>query len=176
MKNSISLVVLVLVMALVSCNCPVGKKAVSAPETEIAVAFADYGPQPFVFDIEAYTLENGLFRQALWTGTYMQMTLMSIEPGGEIGLERHDDIDQFIRVEAGKGLILMGDSEDNLDFQEALEDDFAAFIPAGKWHNVINTGDEPLKLYSIYAPAEHPFGTIHNTYEEAMEAEHDHHH
>ena len=106
----------------------------------------------------------------------MQMTLMSIEPGGEIGLERHDDIDQFIRVEAGKGIILMGDSEDNLDFQEALEDDFAAFIPAGKWHNVINTGEEPLKLYSIYAPAEHPFGTIHNTYEEAMEAEHDHHH
>jgi len=68
----------------------------------------------------------------------------------------------------------MGDSEDDLNFEEELEDDFAAFIPAGKWHNVINTGDEPLKLYSIYAKPEHPFGTVHETYEEAMEAEHDH--
>jgi mannose-6-phosphate isomerase-like protein (cupin superfamily) len=70
----------------------------------------------------------------------------------------------------------MGDDPDNLDIEEPLEDDFAAFIPAGKWHNVINTGDKPLKLYSIYAKPEHPFGTVHKTYEEAMEAEHDHDH
>ncbi len=171
MKKCIFLFATLFLVAFVACDCPIDKKAV---EVEAVVEFQDYGPQPFVFDMEAYTLENDLFRQAIWTGTYMQLTVMSIGPGEEIGLEMHDDVDQFIRVEAGKGIILMGDSEEDLDFQEELEDDFAAFIPAGKWHNVINTGDEPLKLYSIYAKPEHPFGTVHETYEEAMEAEHDH--
>ncbi|MFY9116425.1 MAG: cupin domain-containing protein [Bacteroidales bacterium] len=173
MKKCIFLLAALLLVAFVSCYCPIAKKAV---EAEAVVEFQDYGPNPFVFDLEAYTLENDLFRQAIWTGTYMQMTVMSIAPGGEIGLEKHGDIDQFIRVEEGTGIILMGDDPDNLDIEEPLEDDFAAFIPAGKWHNVINTGDKPLKLYSIYAKPEHPFGTVHKTYEEAMEAEHDHDH
>lgn len=160
----------------VSCYCPKGSEApVQAPE-EAVVVFQDYGPQPFVFDIEAYTLKNDLYRQVIWTGTYMQMTLMSLAPGDEIGLENHADTDQFLRVESGKGIVVMGDSDDVLDFREEVEADFAIFIPAGKWHNLTNTGEEPMKIYSIYSPVEHPFGTIHKTYEEAMEADGDHVH
>ena len=82
----------------------------------------------------------------------MQMTVMSIPAGGDIGLEMHPDIDQFLRVEAGTGIMMMGDTEDNLDFEARVEHDFAIFIPAGKWHNLMNDSDEPLKVYSIYAP------------------------
>jgi mannose-6-phosphate isomerase-like protein (cupin superfamily) len=69
---------------------------------------------------------------------------------------------------------MMGDSEDNLDFQQRVEDDFAIFIPAGKWHNLLNDSDEPLKLYSIYTPLEHKHGTVHETREEGIEHDHDH--
>jgi mannose-6-phosphate isomerase-like protein (cupin superfamily) len=92
------------------------------------------------------------------------MTLMSIEVGGDVGLEVHDNRDQFLRIERGKARIEMGPAKDNLDYVQTAEDDFAVFVPAGSWHSIINIGDKPLKLYSIYAPAEHPFGTIHQTY------------
>ena len=69
---------------------------------------------------------------------------------------------------------MMGDSEDNLDFVREVSDDYAILVPAGKWHNIVNTGDKPLKIYSIYAPAEHPHSTVHKTRQEAMEAEHHH--
>lgn len=69
---------------------------------------------------------------------------------------------------------MMGDSADKLDFVKEVKDDYAIFVPAGKWHNIVNKGDKPLKIYSIYAPAEHPHGTIHKTQQESMEAEHDH--
>lgn len=131
----------------------------------------DYGPDPYVVDIEDLTVKNDKFRAAKWTGTNMQMTVMSIEPGGEVGLEVHDDHDQFLRIEQGKAKVMMGPSEDNLDKVWEAEDDYAIFVPAGSWHNIINNGDGPLKLYSIYAPAEHEHGTIHETYEEAMEVE-----
>ena len=107
----------------------------------------------------------------------MQMTVMSIPAGEDIGMEMHPDIDQFLRVEAGTGIMLMGDAEDNLDFEARVEHDFAVFIPAGKWHNLVNDSDEPLKVYSIYAPSEHPHGTVHQTQAEgiaAHEAEHGH--
>lgn len=136
--------------------------------------FRDFGSDPFVFNIEDYTRQNDTYRTALWTGEYMQLTVMSILPGQDIGLEIHDDHDQFIRVEEGKGIVMMGDTEDNLTFQEKVEDDFAIMIPAGKWHNVVNDSDKPLKLYSIYAPKEHDYETVHKTREEAMEDEHDH--
>lgn len=123
----------------------------------------DYGPEPFVINIEEATEKNNMFRTTLWTGEHLQLTLMSIEPGDDIGLEIHTDHDQFIRVEDGQGLIQMGNSQDNLDFQERLKDDYIVIIPAGKWHNLINTGNQPLKLYSIYAPTEHAKGTIHET-------------
>lgn len=136
----------------------------------------DYGGQPYVVNIEELTVNNDKFRVAKWTGANMQMTVMSIPVGGEVGLEVHDDHDQFLRVEQGQAKVVMGSSEDNLDFEEVAEDDFVILVPAGTWHNIINTGDAELKLYSLYAPGEHPKGTIHETFEEAMAAEAEHHH
>ena len=107
-------------------------------------------------------------------GNNLQVTLMTIPVGGDVGLEQHMGIDQFLRIEEGMAQVLMGDSQDKLDFVRDVEDDYAIFVPAGKWHNIVNKGDKPLKLYSIYAPAEHPHGTVHKTQQEAMEAEHAH--
>ena len=132
----------------------------------------DYGKKPFVFNIEQATLENDNFRVAKWTGTNLQMTLMTIQAGDDIGLEVHEDHDQFLRIEQGSARVEMGASEDTLDFQEIASDDYAIFVPAGVWHNVTNTGSEPLKLYSIYAPSEHAFGTVHETKAVAEAAEH----
>ncbi|NLG87614.1 MAG: cupin domain-containing protein [Clostridiaceae bacterium] len=131
----------------------------------------DYGPQPFVTDIEAASKLNNNFRIALWTGDHLQLTLMSIDVGEDIGLEVHPDVDQFIRIEEGQGLIKMGDSMNNLNFQRRVYDDYAIIIPAGKWHNLINTGYKPLKIYSIYAPPQHPRGTVHETRAAAQAAE-----
>ncbi len=93
----------------------------------------------------------------------MQLTLMSINPGEDIGLEIHPHVDQFIRLEAGQGIVKMGRTKHRLDFQTCVKKDCAFIIPAGTWHNLINTGDEPIKLYSIYAPPQHPFCTVHKT-------------
>lgn len=134
----------------------------------------DYGPEPFVVNIEEVTKQNNNFRTALWTGKYLQLTLMSINVGEDIGLEVHPHLDQFIRIEEGQGLVKMGDRKDKLDFQEKVYDDFAFIIPAGKWHNLINTGDKPIKLYSIYAPPQHPRGTVHETKADAEAAEKNH--
>ncbi|MDF2036607.1 cupin domain-containing protein [Cytobacillus oceanisediminis] len=136
----------------------------------------DYGPQPFVVDIEEATKQNNTFRTAIWTGQHLQLTLMSINPGEDIGLEIHPELDQFLRIEDGEGIVQMGDSKDRLDFQRKVADDFAIIIPAGKYHNIINTGSKPLKLYSIYAPPQHPFGTVHQTKADAMAAEEEHQH
>lgn len=124
----------------------------------------DYGGQPYVINIEDLTVNNDKFRVAKWTGANLQMTVMSIEVGSEVGLEVHQTHDQFLRVEKGKAKVQMGPTEENLDFEQTAEDDFAIFVPANTWHNITNIGDEPLKLYSIYAPTEHPKGTIHETY------------
>ena len=131
----------------------------------------DNGQQPYVVDIEDITVAYDNFRLAAWTGQFLQMTLMNIEVGSEVGLEVHDDTDQFLRIEQGEAKIVMGDSPDNLTFEATAEDDFAIFVPSGFWHNIINIGDEPLKMYSIYAPSHHPAGTIHTTKEEADAAE-----
>ena len=134
----------------------------------------DHGDNPYVVDIQEATVENDTFRTALWTGANLQLTVMSIQPGDDIGLEVHDDHDQFLRIEEGVGFVQMGPNENELDFEANVEDDFAIFVPAGSWHNVTNTGDIPLKLYSIYAPSEHPRGTVHETKAEADAAEHSH--
>jgi mannose-6-phosphate isomerase-like protein (cupin superfamily) len=131
----------------------------------------DYGPKPFVININEVTKLNNNFRTALWTGCYLQVTLMCINVGEDIGLEIHPDLDQFLRIEQGQGLVMMGDRRNRLDFQEKVCDDFAIVIPAGKWHNLINTGNIPLKLYSIYAPPQHPRGTVHVTRADAQAAE-----
>jgi mannose-6-phosphate isomerase-like protein (cupin superfamily) len=91
---------------------------------------------------------------------------MSIPVGGEIGLEQHPETDQFLRIEDGQGKVMMGDIKESLTFVQTAEKDFAIIVPAGKWHNLINTGNKPLKLYSIYSPVEHPQGTIHKTVED----------
>ncbi|WP_028983505.1 cupin domain-containing protein [Sporolactobacillus terrae] len=132
----------------------------------------DYGPAPIAFNIEEVTKRNNAYRRALWTGSHLQLTLMSIPVGGDIGLEAHPHLDQFIRIEEGQGLVMMGDRQDQLTFQRPVSDDFAFIIPAGKWHNLINTGNRPIKLYSIYAPPQHPHGTVHETKADAMAAEH----
>ncbi|WP_172370438.1 cupin domain-containing protein [Sporosarcina jiandibaonis] len=136
-----------------------------------SIALKDYGAGPFVININQATQQNNTFRTALWTGEYLQVTLMSIDVGEDIGLEMHADVDQFLRVEQGQGIVQMGKSKDNLSFVRNIYDDSAIVLPAGTWHNVINTGNVPLKLYSIYAPPNHPFGTVHVTKEDAMAAE-----
>jgi len=132
---------------------------------------SDYGPEPFVADIDKIAMQNGNFRAALWTGTHLQLTLMSIPVGGEIGLETHPHVDQFLRIESGVGLVRMGNSQDKLNYQMNVCPGYAVFVPAGVWHNLINTGNRPIKLFSIYAPPEHPHGTVHETKEMAEAAE-----
>ncbi|TCP62149.1 cupin domain-containing protein [Baia soyae] len=139
--------------------------------TQDKIDLQDYGKDSFVVDINKAAKQNNTFRTALWTGDHLQVTLMRINVGDDIGLEVHPAVDQFLRIEEGQGLVLMGDSRNQLNFKAKVYDDYAIMIPAGKWHNLINTGDKPLKLYSIYAPPEHPFGTVHETKNDAMEAE-----
>ena len=140
------------------------------------IPLKDYGPEPFVVNITEATKQNTTFRTALWTGCHLQLTLMSIKVGEDIGLEVHPHLDQFIRIEEGQGLVQMGDSKNNLDFQRNVCDDFVFIIPAGKWHNLINTGNKPIKLYSIYAPPQHPHGTVHKTKADAEAAKKNHGH
>lgn len=128
-----------------------------------ATELKDYGPKPFTTNIEEATLENNNYRTALWTGKHLQVTLMKINVGEDIGLEIHPDTDQFIRIEQGQGITKMGATKDNLDFQRKVSDNSAIFVPAGTWHNVINTGRVPLKVYTIYAPPHHPHGVVERT-------------
>lgn len=164
-------------LGLASC-CGNSRNEQAATRTDGAtdVRLKDYGTEPTVLNIEQYTLANDNFRTAIWTGNTLQLTVMSIPVGGEVGLEQHHNIDQFLRIEQGTAEVMMGDAADRLDFVRTAADDDAIFVPAGKWHNIVNKGDKPLKIYSIYAPAEHPHGTVHKTYEEALEAEAHHHH
>jgi len=133
---------------------------------------SDYGAEPFVVNITKATAHNNTFRTALWTGTHLQLTLMSIPAGTDIGLEMHPNVDQFLYIVDGQCVVQMGNSKDYLYFRQPVYDGCAIFIPAGKWHNVTNTGHRPLKLYSIYAPPNHPWGTVHQTKEDAEAAEH----
>ncbi|QAT49869.1 cupin domain-containing protein [Caproiciproducens sp. NJN-50] len=128
----------------------------------------DYGPIPIVVNIEAVTEQNNTFRTALWTGNHLQLTLMSIRVNDDIGLEMHPDVDQFIHIEQGEGLAKFGNRRDNMNFQKRVGPSDAIVIPAGTWHNVVNVGTVPLKVYSIYAPPQHPWGTVHKTKDDAI--------
>jgi len=121
----------------------------------------------FVDDIEKLTEENTHFRRVLYTGHNLQLVLMSIEPGDEIGEEVHPDIDQFFRIEAGEGEI----SIDGVIHKVKADD--GIIVPQGASHNVRSVGTVPLKLYTIYGPPEHVDGTVHRTCAEA-EAAHEH--
>ena len=124
----------------------------------------------YVTDIEQKALENRCFREVLFTGPHVQLVVMSLEPGEDIGLETHDDVDQFIRIEAGLGTAILDGVE------HPLVDGSAVVIPAGTRHNIVNSSRvEPLKLYTLYSPPEHPPGTVHKTQAEAVEYEKHHH-
>jgi len=123
----------------------------------------------YVDNIEDRTLENNSFRKVLFTGNHMQLVVMSLKPGEDIGVEVHSDVDQFFRIEKGEGKVIM-DGVENI-----VNDDMVFVVPAGVQHNVINTSQtEDLKLYTIYSPANHPENTEHVTREEAMAAEEHH--
>lgn len=178
MRKTLLILLLGTLLTLGSCtqqNADQNQVESTVHETYAEVEFRDFGPEPFVFNIEDYTVQNETFRTSIWTGSNMQMTVMSIPVGGDIGEEMHPEIDQFLRVEAGSGIMYMGDEEGVFNFEERVEHDFAIFIPAGKWHNLVNDSDEPLKVYSIYSPVEHPHSTVHHTQEEGIAA-HNHEH
>jgi mannose-6-phosphate isomerase-like protein (cupin superfamily) len=119
----------------------------------------------YVDDIQARTLENDDFRRILYTGKNLQLVLMTLPPGEEIGEEVHEDRDQFFRIEAGSGEVLID------GHTHAIKDDDAIIVPAGARHNVRNTGAEPLKLYTLYAPPEHKDKVVH---QDKAQAEQDH--
>lgn len=123
--------------------------------------------QGFVDNIEALTEQNNDFRRVLYTGHNLQLVLMTLQPGDEIGMEVHDDRDQFFRIEEGSGEIWI-DGKAN-----KVKSDDGIIVPQGASHNVVNTGKEPLRLYTIYGPPEHLDGTIHVTAADA-EKEHEH--
>ena len=123
----------------------------------------DYGNEPFIANIAGASCENPYYRRILWTGEHLQVSLMSIPVGDEIGLEKHTDTDQFIRIESGCGQVLMGSSAENLNIQKRVNSNYAVMVPAGTWHNIKNIGSTPLKIYTIYAPPHHPKGTVHET-------------
>ncbi len=126
----------------------------------------------WVDNIEALTLDNSNYRTVIHTGTHSQLTLMSIPPGEDIGWEAHAHLDQFLRLEQGTARVDFGRSGDKVDEHHEIEDDWALIVPAGIWHNVVNTGDVDLKIYSIYSPPEHPAGTVHVTRADADADEH----
>ena len=136
-------------------------------QDEIDFDLRDFGSRPQVFNIARLSRLNPYYRTTLWTGEHLQLTLMSINVRGDIGLEMHEDTDQFIRIESGYALVQMGSSKDSLDFSARVNANYAVVVPAGTWHNITNIGSTPLKLYSIYAPPHHMFGTVHKTREDS---------
>jgi len=135
------------------------------------MAIKDIGPEPQSFDLEKATLENTSYRAVAWSGRYLQLTLMSIPAGEDIGLEAHPDTDQFLRLDGGRGRVQMGPAKDRLDFDREVEDGWAVLIPAGTWHNVTNIGDEPMQVYAVYAPVHHAAGKVQATAAEAQQDE-----
>lgn len=128
-----------------------------------SITLQDYGTKPLVINLAQAAIQNPNYRTALWTGEHFQVTLMSIQVGEDIGLEVHPATDQLIRIEDGQGLVQIGDSKDQMMVQTAANEGDAILIPAGKWHNVTNTGNRPLKLSVVYAPPQHPYGTVQET-------------
>ena len=127
----------------------------------------DIGPKPQSFDLEKSTRENTQYRSVVWSGRYLQVTLMSIPVGSDIGLEMHPETDQFLRLDAGRGRVQIGAAKDQLTFDEEVSDGWCILVPAGSWHNVTNIGEEPMQVYAIYAPAHHKPGKIHKTASDA---------
>lgn len=120
----------------------------------------DNGREPYALYVRKTALINQNFRTAIWTGRYLQMTVMCIAPQGEIGMESHSDTDQFIRIECGTAIVMMGECKTRLEYCRQLGEGDGVFVPAGMWHNIKNPGNGSLKISSIYAPPHHPKGTV----------------
>ena len=123
----------------------------------------DYGSEPIAFNLRHATTMNQSFRTALWTGCHLQLTVMSIPAKSDIGAEMHSDVDQLIYVERGQARVLMGHCKSSLREMGCIAEGYAVIIPAGTWHNIVNAGCRSLKVFSIYAPPQHPVGTVHKT-------------
>ncbi|MGH9272580.1 MAG: cupin domain-containing protein [Ilumatobacteraceae bacterium] len=122
-------------------------------------------------DIEAATVGNTNFRKVVFTAQHLQLTVMSLGAGENIGWEMHDNLDQFLRIEQGTGTLKLGRASGDVAEEHAVSDDWAIIVPARTWHDVVNDGDSELKLYSVYAPPDHPDGTVHATKADAEAAE-----
>lgn len=142
-----------------------GDQTMNRPE------YKDYGPHPIAFDAEFYTKMNSKFRTSLWTGDYAQLTLMSLKPGEDIGVEAHDGLDQFLFISQGNGTVYVGPSKEDLPYHTKIKEGYGIIIPSGTYHNVVNDGKESMKLYSIYSTKEHGYSTVQETKEDAEEAE-----
>ncbi len=123
----------------------------------------DIGPKPQSFDIERATQANTHYRSVAWSGRYLQVTLMSIPVGGDIGLEAHPETDQFLRLDAGSGRVQMGATKAQLTFEQDVSDGWCVLVPAGTWHNITNTGATPMQVYAVYAPSHHKPGKVQET-------------
>lgn len=134
---------------------------------ERKLAIKDIGPQPYSFNLEQATRENLDYRAVAWSGRYLQVTLMSIPVGGDVGLEMHSETDQFLRLDAGTGRVQMGASKDRLAFDKDVSDGWCILVPAGTWHNITNTGEEPMQVYAVYSPAHHKPGKVHQNASDA---------
>ena len=134
----------------------------AVPRTGAEMIREEGGKTGFVDDIENMTKANDDFRRVLYTGKHLQLVLMALQHGEEIGEEVHLDADQFFRVDKGKGEVWIDGT------RTKIEDDMAIVVPAGARHNVKNTGDEQLKLYTLYGPPEHADKTIHVTKADAQ--------
>lgn len=134
---------------------------------DVSNNFMDHGKEPFALDLYQAAKQNETYRTVIWTGEYFQVTLMSIDVGDDIGLEVHPKANQFTYIVDGQGLIQMGNSKDNLYYDMNGSKGFAMLVPAGTWHNITNTGNTPLKMYTIYAPPIHPFGAVEMTKSDA---------
>lgn len=133
-----------------SCNCQTMK---------------DCGPNPMITNLFEDTYRNPNFRLARWTGEHMQLTLMTIPSFSDIGMEIHPEVEQFLYVESGRGIAMMGKTKGKMDCCGELRPGTAILIPANTWHNIQNVCREELKLFSIYAPPQHPHGTVDVTKE-----------
>ncbi|MDD6733114.1 MAG: cupin domain-containing protein [Lachnospiraceae bacterium] len=123
---------------------------------------------PFlVANVNDCAITNRNYRKEFWTGCYLQMTLMSIPVCSDVGVEIHKDMDQMIRIEQGKALVKSGKTKQCLDYTKCAGKNDVIFVPAGTWHNIINTGNVALKLSSVYAPPHHPVGTVQASKEDS---------
>jgi mannose-6-phosphate isomerase-like protein (cupin superfamily) len=140
---------------------------------ELKMTIEDIGPKPQLFDLEHATRENSNYRSVAWSGRYLQVTLMSIPVDGDIGLEMHAETDQFLRLDTGRGVVQMGASKDQLTVHGEVSNGWCILVPAGTWHNITNTGTEPMQVYTIYAPAHHAPEKIQKTASDAAADTHD---